>query len=74
MKKIFGCFNSAIQARKPIVMNKIEMSKEILDHPDATGVIMKYLLTRDLLNWNSREIPATKMKKEIMRDQLSNSI
>ncbi|GES83069.1 highly derived D5-like helicase-primase [Rhizophagus clarus] len=48
-------------------------SREILDHPDAPGVVIKYLLTCDLSNWNPQEIPATKMKSDIMRDQLPNS-
>ncbi len=35
---------------------------------------MKYLLSRDLLDFNPQEIPNTKMKKDIMRDQLPNPI
>src|SRR4051794_7601387 len=47
---------------------------EILDHPDAPGVIMKYLLSCNLSNWTPGKIPATKMKEEIMRDQLPNPV
>ncbi|CAI2186992.1 13107_t:CDS:2 [Funneliformis geosporum] len=110
--KILGRFNSAIQARKLIVMNETGMSNnfagymitsnhdallkvdigdsrvvcfevsaccrddisyfdwlgEILDHPDAPGVVISYLLSRNLTNWRPRKIPATKMKKDIMRN------
>ncbi|CAG8524845.1 22721_t:CDS:2 [Cetraspora pellucida] len=38
--------------------------EEILDHPDAPGVVMLYLLSRDLSNWSLEKIPATKMKIE----------
>ncbi len=47
---------------------------EILDHPDAPGAVMAYLLSRDLSNWSPGKIPATKMKIETMREQLPNPI
>ncbi|PKK57454.1 hypothetical protein RhiirC2_721219 [Rhizophagus irregularis] len=47
---------------------------EILDHPDAPGVVMSYLLSCDLSNWSPGKIPATKMKIETMREQLPNPI
>src|SRR6266496_1906195 len=46
----------------------------ILDHPDAPGVVISYLLSRDLSNWSPGKIPATKMKIETMREQLPNPI
>src|SRR3954447_11411045 len=47
---------------------------EILDHPDAPGVVMSYLLSRDLLKFKPGKIPSTKMKVDTMREQLSNPI
>ncbi|GBC54096.2 highly derived D5-like helicase-primase [Rhizophagus irregularis DAOM 181602=DAOM 197198] len=47
---------------------------DILDHPDAPGVVMSYLLSRDLSNWSPGKIPSTKMKVDTMRDQLSSPI
>ena len=35
---------------------------------------MSYLLSRDISNWNSGEIPSTKMKVDTMRNQLSSPI
>ncbi|GBB91680.1 hypothetical protein RclHR1_19040003 [Rhizophagus clarus] len=46
----------------------------VLNHLNAPGVVMKYLLSRDLSDFEPQEIPATKMKEEIMRDQLPNPI
>ncbi|CAI2194575.1 2126_t:CDS:1, partial [Funneliformis geosporum] len=46
----------------------------VLDHPDAPGVVMRYLLSHDLSDFEPQEIPATKMKEEIMRNQLPNPI
>ncbi|RGB22534.1 hypothetical protein C1646_775922 [Rhizophagus diaphanus] len=46
----------------------------ILNHPDAPGVIMKYLLNLDISDFDPQEIPATKMKSDIMRDQLPTPI
>ncbi|PKC55711.1 hypothetical protein RhiirA1_475144 [Rhizophagus irregularis] len=47
---------------------------KVPDHPDAPGVVMRYLLSRDLSDFEPQEIPATKMKIDIMRDQLPNPI
>ncbi|GBC12518.1 highly derived D5-like helicase-primase [Rhizophagus irregularis DAOM 181602=DAOM 197198] len=150
LEKILGRFNSAIQARKLIVMNETEMSSgewhkfnghlkslitegmvsierkgietkrirdftrfmvtsnqdaplkidigdsrvvcfdvssrcrgntvyfkrlgKVLDYPDAPGVVMRYLLSRDLSDFEPQEIPVTKMKIKTMRDQLPNPI
>ena len=35
---------------------------------------MKYLLSRDISDFEPQEIPATKMKSDIMRDQLPTPI
>ena len=40
----------------------------ILDHPNALGVVMSYLLSYDLSNWSPEKIPATKMKIETIRE------
>ena len=47
---------------------------KVLDHPNAPGVVMKYLLSCDLSDFEPQEIPATKMKSDIMRDQLPTPI
>ena len=47
---------------------------KVLDHPDTSGVVMKYLLSRDLSDFEPQEIPATKMKSDIMCDQLPTPI
>ncbi|CAJ0645993.1 4491_t:CDS:1 [Entrophospora sp. SA101] len=47
---------------------------KILEHPDAPGVVMRYLLNRDLSNWDPQDIPSTKMKTDTMMKQLSNPI
>src|SRR3954453_19010096 len=47
---------------------------EILDHPDAPGVVMTYLLSRDLSKFKPGKIPVTKMKVKTMREQLPNPI
>ena len=46
----------------------------ILNHPNAPGVVMKYLLSLDISDFDPQEIPATKMKSDIMRDQLPTPI
>jgi hypothetical protein len=46
----------------------------VLNYPDAPGVVMKYLLSRDLSDFEPQEIPATKIKSDIMRDQLPTPI
>ena len=48
--------------------------QNIFNHPDALEVVIKYLLSRDLSDFEPQEIPATKMKEEIMRDQLPNPV
>ena len=47
---------------------------KVLDHPDAPGVVIRYLLSLDLSDFELQEIPVTKMKSDIMRDQLPNPI
>ncbi|CAJ0827489.1 4700_t:CDS:2 [Entrophospora sp. SA101] len=47
---------------------------KVFNHPDAPGVVMRYLLNRNLSNWDPEDIPVTKMKTETIRDQLPNSI
>ena len=46
----------------------------ILNHSDVPGVVMKYLLSLDISDFDPQEIPATKMKSDIMQDQLFNPI
>ena len=48
--------------------------KKVLSHSNVPEVIMKYLLNCDLSDFEPQEIPATKMKSDIMHDQLSTSI
>ena len=48
--------------------------RNVFNHPDAPGVVMKYLLSRDLSDFEPQEIPATKMKSDIMCDQLPTPI
>ncbi|PKY59929.1 hypothetical protein RhiirA4_483083 [Rhizophagus irregularis] len=48
--------------------------REILDHPDAPGMVMTYLLNLDLSKFSSEKIPNTKMKVETMRNHLPNPI
>ncbi|GES96007.1 hypothetical protein GLOIN_2v1877063 [Rhizophagus clarus] len=52
----------------------LETLGKILDHPDTPEVVMTYLLSCNLTNWSSEKIPVTKMKKEIMQDQLPNPV
>jgi hypothetical protein len=66
------CFDVSAHCRDNI--GYFDRLGEILDHPDAPGVVMKYLLSRDLSNWSPGKIPITKMKIETMRRQLPNSI
>ena len=47
---------------------------KVLDHPDAPGVVMRYLLSLDLSDFEPQEIPATKMKVKTMRNHLPNPI
>jgi len=48
--------------------------EKVLDHPDVSEVVIKYLLSHDLSDFEPQEILATKMKSDIMRDQLPTSI
>ena len=66
------CFNVSTRCRGNTKYFK--RLGNILDHSDAPGVVMKYLLSLDISDFDPQEIPATKMKSDIMRDQLSNSI
>jgi len=50
------------------------VTRKVLDHPDASKIIMKYLLNHDLSDFEPQEIPSTKIKKDIMQEQLPNSI
>jgi len=48
---------------------------EILDHSNTLGSFMTYLLSLDILkDWHPCDLPVTKMKTEMMRNQLSNPI
>src|SRR3954469_1305030 len=66
------CFEVSSHCRSNI--SYFDQLGEILDYPDTTGVVMTYLLSRNLTNWSPGKIPATKMKIETMRDQLPNPI
>ncbi|CAJ0848329.1 6444_t:CDS:1, partial [Entrophospora sp. SA101] len=47
---------------------------KILDHFDAPGVVMSYLLSRDLSKWSPQNFPITKMKTDTIMKQLPNPI
>ncbi|RHZ84965.1 hypothetical protein Glove_74g167 [Diversispora epigaea] len=66
------CFDVSARCRGNIPYFK-RLAK-ILEHPDAPGVVMSYLLNRDLSNWNPQEIPSTKMKTDTIMKQLPNPI
>ena len=66
------CFNVSIRCRGNTKYFK--RLGNILDHSDVPGVVMKYLLSLDISDFDPQEIPATKMKSDIMRDQLPNPI
>ncbi|GET03399.1 highly derived D5-like helicase-primase [Rhizophagus clarus] len=66
------CFDVSSRCRGNTVYFK-RLGK-VLDHPDAPGVVMRYLLSRDLSDFEPQEIPVTKMKIKTMRDQLPNPI
>ncbi|GBC49033.1 highly derived D5-like helicase-primase [Rhizophagus irregularis DAOM 181602=DAOM 197198] len=66
------CFDVSPQCRGNTAYFK-RLGK-VLDHPDAPGVVMRYLLSCDLSDFEPEEIPATKMKSDIMREQLPNPI
>ncbi len=48
--------------------------EKILDNPNIPSVFMNYLLKCNLLDWILQNISNTKMRAEIIQDQLSNSI
>ncbi|CAB4418754.1 unnamed protein product [Rhizophagus irregularis] len=48
--------------------------EKILNHPDAPGVFMKYLLSLDISKWDPQTIPSTKMKVDIMMKQLPDPV
>ncbi|RHZ54551.1 hypothetical protein Glove_426g27 [Diversispora epigaea] len=50
---------------------RIEMAK-VLEHSDAPNIVMTYLLSLDISDWNPQDIPATKMKTDIMLEHLPN--
>ena len=66
------CFDVSSRCRGNTVYFK-RLGK-VLDHPDASGVVMRYLFSRDISDFEPQEIPATKMKSDIMRDQLPTPI
>ena len=66
------CFDVSSRCRGNTVYFK-RLGK-VLDHPDAPGVVMRCLLSRDLSDFEPQEIPVTKMKIKTMRDQLLNPI
>ena len=45
---------------------------KVLKHPDAPNVVMAYLLSLDISDWNPQDIPATKMKTDIILEHLPN--
>ncbi|CAG8674441.1 121_t:CDS:2, partial [Paraglomus brasilianum] len=47
---------------------------KVLEHPDAPNVVMAYLLSLDISDWNPQDIPATKMKTDTMMEHLANPI
>ncbi|PKB98664.1 hypothetical protein RhiirA5_431014 [Rhizophagus irregularis] len=63
------CFNVSLQCRGNTAYFK-QLGK-VLDHPDAPEVVMRYLLSLDLSDFESQEIPITKMKSDIIVDELS---
>ncbi|CAG8499115.1 16872_t:CDS:2 [Cetraspora pellucida] len=46
------------------------ITREILDHPNASGVVISYLLSCDLSNWSLGKIPTTKMKIETIYEKV----
>ena len=66
------CFDVSSRCRRNTAYFK-RLGK-VLDHPDAPGVVMRYLLSLDLSDFEPQEIPTTKMKKDIMRNQLPTPI
>src|SRR5260364_382663 len=66
------CFDVSAYCRGNIPYFK-HLAK-ILEHPDAPGIVMTYLLNRDLSNWDPQDIPSTKMKMNTILKHLSNPI
>ena len=60
------CFDVSSQCRGNTAYFK--RLEKVLDHPDMPGVVMRYLLSRDLSDFEPQEIPTTKMKKDIMQN------
>jgi hypothetical protein len=58
------CFDVSARCRDNIPY--FDRLGEILEHPDASGVIMSYLLNRDLSKFKPGKIPFTKMKVNTM--------
>ncbi|CAI2193946.1 15496_t:CDS:2, partial [Funneliformis geosporum] len=66
------CFDvSACCRGNTAYFNRLE---KVLDHPDASGIVMTYLLNRNIYNWNPGKIPSIKMKVDTMHDQLPSPI
>ena len=66
------CFDVSSQCRENTAYFK-QLGK-VLDHLNTLGVVMRYLLSRNLSDFEPQEILTTKMKKNIMRDQLPTFI
>ncbi|CAB4437257.1 unnamed protein product [Rhizophagus irregularis] len=45
---------------------------KVLENPDTAGSFMSYLLSRDLTSFNSRTIPDTRMKQELIEASIPN--
>ncbi len=60
------CFDILACCRgNTVYFNQLE---KILDHPNILEIIMRYFLNHDISNWNSGEIPFTKMKIDTIYD------
>src|SRR3954469_18159398 len=62
------CFDVSARCRDNIAY--FDRLGEILDHSDASGVVIAYLLSCDLSKFKPGKIPVTKMKVKTMREQL----
>ncbi|CAG8625427.1 10153_t:CDS:2, partial [Scutellospora calospora] len=65
------CFDVSSRCKGNMVYFK-NLAK-VLEHPDIPNVVMAYLLSLDISDWNPQDIPATKMKTDIMLEHLPNS-
>ncbi|CAG8575689.1 9399_t:CDS:2, partial [Scutellospora calospora] len=65
------CFDISACYRGNILYFKL--LAKILEHPDVPGIVMSYLLNRDLSNWDPQDIPSTKMKTDTILEHLSSS-